>query len=151
MTAAYPSLPQVSKRKEECVFPLSPDLRRRIIAAYKSGEHTVPWIAKTFSVAVDTVKRLVRLERETGSIAPRKGHPPALPIWTDANLHQIIHDLVAEDNHATLEEYCNRLENRAGTRISVPQMCELLQQLKQYRKKNSSRERRRLRESRASS
>ena len=81
------------------------------------------------------MKRLVRLERETGSIAPRKGHPPALPIWTDAHLHQIVHDLVAEDNHATLEEYCNRLENRSGTRISVPQMCELLQQLKQYRKK----------------
>lgn len=133
------------------MLPLSPDLRLRIIAAYKSGKHTVKWIAETFGVAADTVKRLVRLERETGSIAPRKGGPPALPIWTDTNLHQILNDLVAEDNHATLEEYCNRLENRAGMRISVPQMCEILQQLKQYRKKNSSRERRRLRESRASS
>jgi len=131
------------------VLPLSPDLRRRIIVTYKSGKHTVKWIAETFGVAADTVKRLVRLERETGSITPRKGGPPALPIWTDANLHQIVHDLVAEDNHATLEEYCDRLENRAGTRISVPQMCELFQQLKLYRKKNSSRERRRLRESRA--
>lgn len=114
---------------------LSLDFRRSILAAYKSGGYTVKRITEIFGVAKDTVHRLVRHERETGSLAPRKGGRPALSIWTDANLHQIIRDLVSEDNDATLEELCDRLDKKAGARISVPQMCELLQDLRLYRKK----------------
>jgi transposase len=125
---------------------LSLDLRRSIFAARESGKYSVRQISEIFGVAKATVKSLIRLKQKTGSLVPRKGGPTALPIWTDTSLHEIVRDLIAEDNHATLEEYCDRLEGRAGTRISVPQMCELLQQLKLYRKKNSSRERRRLRE-----
>jgi transposase len=124
------------------------DLRQRIFGAYKSNKYSVKRIAEIFNVAKGTVKKLVRLERETGSLVPRKSSPPELPIWTDTNLHQIVRDMVTEDNDATLAEYCDRLEKQAGTRISVQQMCELLQQLKLYRKKNSSRKRRRLSESR---
>src|SRR5438552_3931070 len=109
-----------------CVH-LSLDFRRSIFAAYKSGKYTVKRITEIFGVAKDTVHRLVRHERETGSLVPRKGGPPALNIWTDANLHQIIRDLVSEDNDATLAELCDRLDERTGTRISVPQMCTLLQ------------------------
>lgn len=116
-------------------MPLSIDLRLRIVAAYKGGLQSVRQIGKIFNVAKDTVSKIVRLERETGSVAPRKGGTPALGIWTDTSLHQCIRDLVAEDNQATLAEYCDRLEERTGTRISVPQMCELHQQLKLYRKK----------------
>lgn len=129
---------------------LSPDLRQRIFEAWKSGDSSVRRVAERFSVAKATVKQLIRLERETGSIAPRKPGPAALPVWTDVKLHAIVQDLVEEDNHGTLQEYCNRLEQRAGTRISVPQMCTLLQQLHLNRKKNSSRNRRQLRASPAS-
>jgi transposase len=127
------------------------DLRQRIFAVYQSGEDSVRRIAARFSVAQATVKNLVRLERETHSLVPRKPGPPALPIWTDTNIHNVLRDMVAEDNHATLAEYCDRLEKQTGTRMSVPQMSELLKHLKQYRKKNSSGARRRLRESPASS
>lgn len=118
---------------------LSLDLRQRIFAAYKSEKYSVRRIAEMFGVAKATVKKLVRLARETGSLVPRKAGPPALPIWTDANLHKIVRDLVAENNDATLAEYCHLLEERTGTRISVQQMCDLFLQLKLYRKKNSSR------------
>jgi transposase len=124
------------------------DLRQRIFGAYKSDNYSVKRIAEIFSVAKGTVKKLIRLERETGSLVPRKSSPPELPIWTDTNLHKIVRDMVAADNDGTLAEYCSRLEKQTGTRISVQQMCELLQQLKLYRKKNSSRKRRRVSESR---
>jgi transposase len=107
----------------------------RIVAAHKSGQKTVKRIAETFSVCVGTVKKLVRQERKTGNLTPRKKGIPAREIWTDANLHKHIQDLVAEDNQATLAEYCTRVMERTGTRVSASQMCTLLQQFKLYRKK----------------
>ncbi len=130
---------------------LSFDLRQRIFAARESGKYSVREIAERYDVAKATVKKLLRLVRETGSLVPRKGGSPALAFWTDPNIHAIVRGLVADDNDATLEELCDRLNEKTGTRISVPQMCDLLKQLMLYRKKNSSRKRRRLRESRTSS
>lgn len=127
---------------------LSLDLRQRIFAARESGKYSVRRISEMFGVAKATVKKLIRLQRDTGSLVPRKPHPPALPIWTDTSMHEVVRALVSDDNDATLAEYCDRLEKTTGTRISVPQMSELLKQLKQYRKKNSSRKRRGLPESR---
>jgi len=117
---------------------LSLDLRQRIIAAHGSGKYSVRQIAEIFTVAKATVKSLVRLWRETGKLTPRKKGPPEFPIWTDTNLHKIVREIVEEKNDGTLEEYCRSLEKRTETRISVPQMCELLQQLKLYRKKKLS-------------
>src|SRR5271154_1796967 len=113
------------------------DLRQRIFGAYNLNKYSVRQLAENFSVAKGTVKKLIRLFRETGSLVPRKSSPPELPIWTDTNLHQIVRDMVAEDNDGTLAEYCDRLEKQTGTRISVQQMCDLLQQLKLYRKKKA--------------
>jgi transposase len=114
---------------------LSLDFRQRIIAAYEAGEQSVKDIAARFNVARDTVTDLLRLKRETGSLATRKIGRPALTIWDDTNLHQIVRNLVSENNDATLEEYCQYLEQQTGTRISVPQMCDLLTQLNLNRKK----------------
>jgi transposase len=118
---------------------LSLDLRQRILAARDSDKYSVRRIAEIFGVAKATVKKLIRLKRDTGSIVPRIPSPPPLPIWTDTSMHKIVRDLVAEDNDATLAEYCDHLEERTGTRISVQQMCELLQKLKIYRKKKAVR------------
>jgi transposase len=113
------------------------DLRQRIFGAYNLNKYSVRQLAENFSVAKGTVKKLIRLFRETGSLVPRKSSPPELPIWNDTNLHQIVRDMVAEDNDGTLAEYCDCLEKQTGTRISVQQMCDLLQQLKLYRKKKA--------------
>jgi len=50
---------------------LSPDLRQRIIDAYERGEGSQAQIAQRFSVGKASVERLVRLKRETGSLAAR--------------------------------------------------------------------------------
>jgi transposase len=118
---------------------LSPDFRQRIISTYEAGEQSIKDIAERFKVSKDTVENLLRLQRETGSLAPRKIGHPSLTIWDDTNLHQIVRDLVAEKNDATLEEYCYSLEQKTGMRISVSQMCKLLQLLKLYRKKKTLR------------
>src|SRR5947207_11999020 len=98
------------------------DLRQRIIAAHKSNNYSVRRIAEIFTVAKATVKKLIRLERETGSLIPRKPSLPALPIWTDTNFHQIVRAMVVENNDATLGKYCDCLEKKKGTAKSVQKM-----------------------------
>lgn len=51
--------------------PLSPDLRHRIAPAYERGEGSQRQIAERFSVGKATVERLVRLQRETGTLEPK--------------------------------------------------------------------------------
>jgi transposase len=93
---------------------LSLDLRQRIFAARESGKYSVRRISEIFGVAKATVKKLIRLQRDTGSLVPRKPHPPALQIWTDTSMHEVVRALVADDNDATLAEYCDRLEKKTG-------------------------------------
>lgn len=50
---------------------LSLDLRQRIVDAYENEEGTQAQLAERFKVGIATIERLVRLKRETGSVAPR--------------------------------------------------------------------------------
>ena len=54
--------------------PLSLDLRERIIAAYEGGEGPQKELVSRFSVGVASVRRLVRLKRETGGLSPRRSN-----------------------------------------------------------------------------
>jgi transposase len=51
--------------------PLSNDLREGILAAVDDREGSRRQLAARFAVDVSTVTRLLRLRRETGSLAPR--------------------------------------------------------------------------------
>ena len=53
------------------VAPISLGLRQRIVAAVHEG---MTWqeASELFAVGIAMVKRLVRMERETGSLAPRE-------------------------------------------------------------------------------
>jgi hypothetical protein len=54
--------------------PYSIDLRSRVLEAVDLG---VPRkeVAKTFSVSLPSIKRWLKLRKETGSLEPRKGVP----------------------------------------------------------------------------
>ena len=56
--------------------PYSEDLRKRVVAAVVTGGLSCNEAAKQFGVAVSTAIGWVRLQRETGSVAPGKmgGH-----------------------------------------------------------------------------
>jgi transposase len=47
--------------------PYSNDLRRRIVEAYESGEHSLDDVATFFSVSKATMKNFARRNRLTGS------------------------------------------------------------------------------------
>lgn len=51
--------------------PYSLDLRQRIVEAYENGEGTQAELAERFQVSLRCVERLMRVYRETGSVAPK--------------------------------------------------------------------------------
>jgi transposase len=116
---------------------LSLDLRQRIVAAYKANKYSVRKIAEMFGVAEASVYSFVLMERETGVLTPQNGGKKARSFWDDHDFHEIVRSMVNEDNQATLAEYCLRLKERSGETLSVPEMCDLLKQLKLYRKKKT--------------
>lgn len=87
---------------------LSIDLRERIVAAVKAGEHSFCKLARLFLVNVSTIVRLMQRYRATGSVAPKPsaGGPPRL---IDADAEARLLKLVQEQPDATLAELRDRL------------------------------------------
>ena len=50
---------------------ISQDLRRRVIWAYENKEGAMRRISKRFSIGLSTMKRLLKLKKETGDLKPR--------------------------------------------------------------------------------
>ena len=107
--------------------PYSIDLRERVVAACDAGD-TREEVAERFGVSVRFVYDLLRLRRQTGSVAPR---PPrgGFPSAVGGPARQAIRELVAEQPDAELKELCGRLAARGGPAISRARMCQVLQGL----------------------
>ena len=105
--------------------PYSKDLRLRVLATV---DREVPRkeVAKTFSVSLPTIKRWLKLRKETSSVQPRKGvpGPPArkgvmLAAW-----------LPEKDNpDLTLQEHCETFEEERGIWVSTATMSRAIQRL----------------------
>ena len=52
--------------------PLSEDLRRRVVSLYQLSGATYEHVAETLDIGRATVSRVLRLHRETGSVAPKR-------------------------------------------------------------------------------
>lgn len=65
---------------------------------------------------------------ETGTIAAKPYRGGALAKLTPEQM-PLIESLIEEDNDATLEQLCRRVEEKTGVRVSVPTMCRMLQKL----------------------
>jgi len=117
--------------------PYSNDLRRRIVEAYDSGEHSLDDVAELFSVSKATVKNFVRRNRETGSadaLPHAGGKKPAL----NEKARRFVVELVKKNNDLTLAQLCRRLKGRHKQAVSVATMGRLLQALDLPRKKSRS-------------
>lgn len=117
--------------------PYSNDLRRRIVAAYDSGEHTLAAVAQLFSVSLATVKNFVRRNRLTGSadaLPHAGGRKPSL----NQKACAFIVEIVKQNNDLTLAQLCRRVKARHKKVVSVPTMRRLLQALDLPRKKSRS-------------
>jgi transposase len=86
----------------------SMDLRKRVVEAYDAGRGSSRELARVFGVSSAWVRKLLRLRRETGSVAAklyRRGPRPRLDERQVARLA----GLVREHPDATLAELRHRL------------------------------------------
>src|SRR5690349_7473678 len=84
------------------------DLRRRVAEADQNQEGSLRQLARRFCVSVTFITRLLRLRRQTGSLAPRPhggGHRPVL----DEAGQQRLRQLLQEQPDLTLDEVAQRL------------------------------------------
>lgn len=116
---------------------LSIDLRKRAVAEYRKGGMTYADVAEQFSVGEATVNRWLRLERETGDLAPRS-RPGRRHKMDEAGL-AVLHQLVLKRPDATLAELCSQYYEHSGVRVCITTVFRALERLNVTRKKKSSR------------
>ncbi len=105
----------------------SEDLRTRVVAAVESGLSRAA-TARRFSVNERTVRRYLRRQARTGSLAPdsyRRGPAPAIPPGHEPALRA---QLRAHPD-ATLEEHCALWQRERGRTVSTSTMCRAQQRV----------------------
>jgi transposase len=93
------------------------DLRKRVVAAYDRGEGSQAVLAKRFRMSLRTVERLVRLRRETGSVAP-KPHGGGQIAKVRGVTEERLKRAVAETPDASLDELRDRCRVK-GSRMCI--------------------------------
>ena len=111
----------------------SEDLRERVIGAVERGERREE-VAARFEVSVPTIERWLRLQRETGSLAPKPVPGPAA-VKTEAVMAALPERLV-EHADATLDEHCAWWREASGVAVSTATMSRALTRLGWSRKKS---------------
>src|SRR3954470_22356311 len=112
--------------------PLSNDLRSRILDAVDNREGSRRKLAVRFKVNTSTITKLLRLRRETGSLAPRP-HGGGVEPTLDHDALERLRKLVEETPDATLEA----LRQGMGVTGSIMIICRALQKLGLPLKKKS--------------
>jgi transposase len=117
--------------------PYSTDLRSKILKTKNNTNESIQQLAVRFQVSYSFVHRLLKRYETTQSLEPRPHSGGKPPLVNAQQLNQVS-QLVEEDNDATLQQLCDRVEEKTRIKVSVPTMCRLLQKLNLTRKKNSS-------------
>lgn len=112
------------------------DLRQKVIDSYISGEGSIRKLAKRFKVSPDFVRRLIKRNREDGTIAP-KGHGGGSQPSLSSTELEILQSLVDEDNDATLVQLAQRLADTTKLVVSSSTISRALSKLNITRKKKS--------------
>ncbi|WP_414624958.1 helix-turn-helix domain-containing protein [Calothrix sp. CCY 0018] len=116
------------------------DLRQKIIHAFHKKEGSYRKLAKRFHVSISFVQRLISRYLDTGSIK-RLPHKSGNPAKIKDEHYPILQKLVEENNDATLEELCVKMERETNIKISCSGMWKTLEKLQLTRKKNLARRR----------
>ena len=111
----------------------SDDLRQRILHAVDQG-HRQAEIAAAFQVSVATIKRYLKLRRDTGqvTIKPIPGRPPKQRAALEAELS----GQLAAHRDVTLAEHCRIFQATHGQQVSRDTMRRAIDRLGWTRKKN---------------
>ena len=116
--------------------PYSTDFRAKIVATKHKTNQSIEQIANRFQVSYSFVRKLLKRYEATGSVEP-KPHGGGKPAKINPQQIEIVIQLVEEDNDATLQQLCDRLQEKTRMKVSVPTMCRLLQRLELTRKKKT--------------
>ncbi len=104
------------------------DLRERVLAAVDRGTPRKE-IVHTLRVSEPTIRRYLRLRRETGSVAPQP--PPKRPFSIGQNVEQrrALWNQLEEHDDATLEKHCRLWERKRGVKVSISTMSRAIRRL----------------------
>jgi len=114
----------------------SQDLRHRILHAVDPGKPREE-IIKTFEVSRATIKRYLKLRRETGVVKPKP--IPGRPAKKGAALQTGLPSQLEAYSDATLAEHCQLWETQQGVRVSTATMSRAIRRLSWTRKKKTLR------------
>ncbi len=104
------------------------DLRDRVLAAVDRGTPREE-IVRSLGVSQPTIRRYLRLRRETGSVAP-KLLPKRLPrVGATAEQRRALWAQLEANPEATLEKHCEMWEREHGVRVSVATMSRAIRKL----------------------
>lgn len=120
--------------------PYSLEFRKKIVMAYETESVSMRQLAREFRVALSFVHKLIKQFRETGSYAPKK-RSQQTPSKLTAEHHEVLRQLVAETNDATLAELRQGLEERTGLKVSSSTIDRRLRAMNLTRKKDHSSQR----------
>lgn len=118
-------------------MPYSLDLRKKIVEAYETGKTSIRKVANQFMVNPKTVERLVKQQRETGNLEPKKAGNPT-PSQLEAHKELVIATVEANSDW-TLAQYCEEIGEKTGVRVTTGAMCRYLQKQKLTLKKKTYR------------
>ena len=116
--------------------PYSKDLRLRVLAAVDRGMPREE-IALVFGVSAPTVRRYLKLRRETGDVEPKP--VPGPPARKGAALEAALPAQAKANPDLTLEEHCELFEEAEGVRVSTATMSRAFARLGLTLKKSLSR------------
>ena len=118
--------------------PYPPELRERVINAWKQGDATQLEIANRFDVASQTVVRWVGRFRRTGSEAPAPMGGAHRAFVVDGEGVKLVRELLDCNLDTTLPELSAAYEEARGVRVSPQTMSDTVRRLGYTRKRGSS-------------
>jgi transposase len=118
------------------------DLRQKIVTAYAQGGRSQRQLAQQFGVALSFIEKLLKQQRETGSLAPKVRTKQTPTKLNEAQL-KVLAQLVEAQNDATLDELRSQLEQKTGVLIGRSTVDRMLTKLQLTVKKNIASDRKR--------
>jgi transposase len=115
--------------------PYSKDLRLRVLAAVDRGMPRAE-AARTFGVSVPTIRRYLRLRRETGDVEPKPALGP--PARKGTLLEATLPAQARANPDLTLAEHCELFEETEGVGVSTATMSRAFEKLGLPLKKSPS-------------
>ena len=116
--------------------PYSKDLRVKVLAAVDRGMPRKE-VARVFGVSEPTIRRYLRLRRETGDVEPKPVPGPPAP--KREALEERLPAQVRLNPDLTLQEHCELFEETSGMEVSSATMSRAFERLGLPLKKSPSR------------